>query len=365
MREGQGIFEFKWRVTYYARVSTDEEGQISSITNQVEYFKKMIGGCDNWLFVPGYVDYGISGKNIRKRENFLKMIEDAVLGKFDLIVTKSVSRFARNTVDSIKYTDLLKSKGVYVFFVNDNINTFDGDSEFRLTLMASIAQDEIRKLSESVKFGLGQSIERGVVLGSSNILGYRKEKGKLVVVLDEALIVRDIFDLFVSGKYSYNEVARIINYKYSKKFSGSSIRRIIVNCKYKGFYCGRKSVVVDYKNGKRKVRDVSEWVVYRDYDSVPPIVLESTWDKAWELVVSRKRKIINFMYKDKVYCGIHRKVCSYLVKRYKNKKYGYFVCKDCLRVSDSLIKRICCNRSVLRIIIFKREWGFAFCVKYS
>ena len=157
VKRGVSIYELRLVVCYYARVSTEHELQVTSIVNQIDYFEKYITSISNWKLVDGYVDEGISAKDVRKRENFIRMINDAREGKFNLILTKSVSRFARNTIDSIYYTNLLLDWGIGVLFVNDNINTFNNDSEFRLTLMASIAQDELRKLSEIVKFGLKQS----------------------------------------------------------------------------------------------------------------------------------------------------------------------------------------------------------------
>lgn len=354
LNRGKTIYDLPLRVTYYARVSTDCDTQVSSITNQVVYFDNLIKSCKNWEFVSGYVDEGISGKDVKKRDNFLRMIRDGMNRKFDLILTKSVSRFARNTIDSIKYTDLLKNKGICVFFINDNINTFYGDSEFRLTLMASIAQDEIRKLSESVKFGLKQSIDRGVVLGNDNILGYRKDKGKLVIVENEALIVRDVFDLFITDCYSYSGVARIINKKYDKRFDSTSIKRIVTNYKYKGYYCGRKSTVIDYKSNKRENINSRDWVIYKCYDKVPPIVLEQVWDMANEIVLKRKRNFYKSKYSGKVFCGIHSKEYKYVLKKYKDKRYGYFVCDKCSSVTEDLIEKICGFREVKDIII-KRE----------
>ena len=185
---GRSIYDLNLRVVYYARVSTEVQSQTTSITNQIAYFENYIKNIKAWTKVGSYIDEGISGKDIKNRYSFQRMIIDGLNNKYDLILTKSVSRFARNTIDSIKYTNILLEHDIGVYFINDNINTFASDSEFRLTLMASIAQDEIRKLSESVKFGLHQSIKRGVVLGNNNILGYRKNKGKLKINKKEAII---------------------------------------------------------------------------------------------------------------------------------------------------------------------------------
>lgn len=356
VKRGIHIFDLPLRVCFYARVSTDHELQFTSILNQVDYFKKYIDHIPCWKLVGNYIDEGISGKGVSNRVQFLKMIEDGRNHKFDLVLTKSVSRFARNTIDSIRYTDLLLSYGIGVLFVNDNINTFDGDSEFRLTLMASIAQDELRKLSESVKFGLKQSIQRGVVLGNNNILGYKKEVGTLVVVPEEAKIIQDIFLWFSSGNYTYAEVGRMIFNKYHRHFDSTGIKRILMNYKYKGYYCGRKSEVIDYKNSKRKKIEVKDWVLYRDYEKVPPIVKEEVWDRVHSIIQKRnqaRRKNKLFCnYQDRVFCVVHQRKLDYKVKYYKKKSYGYLICPKCCSLSLLLVDRI------WKIHSFEKMWVF-------
>ena len=166
--------------------------QKNSLKNQIEYFEEMIKNNEAWTYVKGYIDNGISGTNVLKRNNFMKMIEDARNKKFDLIVTKEISRFSRNTLDSIKYTRELLSFGVAVLFINDNINTLLPDSELRLTIMASMAQDEIRRLSERVKFGMNRSIINGTILGNNMLYGYKKDKytGNLIIIPKEAKIIK-------------------------------------------------------------------------------------------------------------------------------------------------------------------------------
>lgn len=343
IKSGKSIYELPLVVCYYARVSTDHELQSTSIVNQVDFFKKYVLNCSNWRLVDGYVDEGISGKEVMKRENFLRMIEDGKDHRFDLILTKSVSRFARNTIDSIQYTNLLLDYGVGVMFLNDNINTFYSDSEFRLTLMASIAQDELRKLSDSVRFGLSQSIRRGVILGNNNLFGYMKCKGRLFIVEEEARIIRDIFSLFLMNCYSYTKLGRVIYEKYGKKLDGTAVKRILMNYKYKGYYCGRKSTVIDYKCGKRKYYDCSKWVIYRDFERVPPIVSEKDWDLVQKMIDKRSKRRYSyqvFRYGGKVFCGIHQKMLICKVKKYKKKRYGYYVCPGCVHLKNELIDKM-------------------------
>ena len=194
LSQGKKLVDLPLRVTFYARVSTDHEEQLNSLENQVMYFENYIKSQVNWIFVPGYIDEGISGTSVKKRDNFVKMINDSKNGVFNLILTKEISRFSRNTVDSIKYTQELLQNNVGVYFLNDNINTFETDSELRLTIMSSIAQDEIRKLSERIRFGYKRSIEKGIVTGNDNFYGYKKNKGKLEIVEEEAELVRLIFN---------------------------------------------------------------------------------------------------------------------------------------------------------------------------
>ena len=345
---GKNIYDLPLRVSYYARVSTEHIEQMTSIVNQIDYFIKYVSGISNWVLVDGYVDEGISGKEAKRRDNFIRMINDSESNKFDLVLTKSVSRFARNTIDSIKYTGLLLERGIGVYFINDNINTFYSDSEFRLTLMASIAQDELRKLSESVRFGLRQSINRGIVLGSSNILGYCKDKGKLVVVEEEAKIVREIFLMFDNSIHNYSEIAREINKRYKVKFNSSSIKRILTNYKYKGYYCGKKSEVIDYKSGKRRVIDSDDWVVYSDSKNVPIIVEEDLWDRVNRVI--RKKNTYIDVYKNKVFCLVHGSVLS-KGKKYSGKYYRYYVCHNCFRISNRLLDRVAGDKIVKRVVV--------------
>ena len=283
----KSIYDIPLRVTYYARVSSESDEQLNSLGNQITYYEDLIKKNRNWAFVPGYIDEGLSGISTRKRENFNRMIEEAAEDKFDLVITKEISRFARNTLDSIQFTRQLLGYGVGVFFQNDNINTLDEDSELRLSIMSSIAQDELRKLSSRVKFGHAQAIKDGVVLGNNRIFGYQKDNGRLVIDEDEAPMVRELFELYATGEYSMKQIEVIFwnkGYRNSRgnRLSHTTMSNMISNPKYKGYYVGNKVKVIDMFTKKQKFLPPEEWVMFKDESGeiVPSIVSEELWEKA-------------------------------------------------------------------------------------
>ena len=288
------IFDLPLRVTFYARVSSESDEQLNSLGNQITYYRDFITKNKNWTYVDGYIDEGLSAATTKNREDFHRMVDDAENGAFDLIVTKEISRFARNTVDSIRYTRKLLDHGVAVFFQNDNINTADTDGELRLTIMSGLAQDELRKLSERVKFGHRQAIKNGVVLGNNRIFGYKKDKGRLVIDEDEAKMVRELFELYSTGKYSMKQIEELFwdrGYRNHKgnKIAHNTISGIISNPKYKGYYVGNKVKVVDMFTKKQRFLPPDEWVMFKDEtgETVPAIVDEDLWDRANEVLQKR------------------------------------------------------------------------------
>ncbi len=332
-KKGKTVYDLDLRVAYYARVSTDKYEQLNSLENQVGYFEEMIREKKNWTFVEGYVDEGLSGTSTDKRDSFNKMIKDATNGRFDLLVTKEVSRFARDTLDSIKNTRKLLSNGVGVYFINDNINTLDPDSELRLTIMTSLAQDEVRKLSERVKFGYQRSIKSGRVLGNNDIWGYEKKDGKLVIVEEEAKMIKRLFELYTTGKYGMSTVSKMLfnegfKNKNGNPLSFTTIANIIRNPKYKGYYCGNKSTIVDYKLKTKIKKDKDDWVIYKDYANVPPIVSEEIWDLANNIYKKRSDKTKDtdraiyqnrYNFSAKIICNEHSRSFHRKVYEYKTK----------------------------------------------
>ena len=288
---GKSIFNIELKVVFYARVSTDTKGQLLSLDNQIKYFEDFIKNNKMWHFSGSYIDEAVSGTSIKNRKNFLKMIEDAKCKKFDLVVTKEISRFSRNTLDSIKYTQILLKHGVGVHFMSDNINTLMPDSELRLTIMSAIAQDEVRRISERVKFGLNESKKSGKMLGSAPF-GYEKKDGILTIKENESKIVERIFNLYIFGlglrnisKTLFKE--NILN-KNKKPFTYSSLKNIISNPKYKGFSCTNKYYSVDFKYGKKLRTPPDEWIVKKD-ENIPCIISESTWNKANEILNEKSK----------------------------------------------------------------------------
>ncbi len=300
MMRTKSIYEIPMRVTFYARVSSEKDEQLNSLDNQISYYRNFIKKNANWEFVEGYIDEGLSGMSTKKRENFHNMISDAKAGLFDLVITKEITRFARNTLDSIQYTRDLLSYGVGVFFQNDNINTLDEDSELRLTIMSGIAQDELRKLSSRIKFGHQEAIKKNVVLGNSRIFGYRKDNKRLVIDEKEAEMVRELFDLYATDQYSMKQIEEIFwNKGYrnnnGKRICHSTMSNTISNPKYKGYYVGNKVKIIDMFTKKQKFLPPEEWVMFKDEtgEIVPAIVSEELWEQANAVLKRRSRDVKN------------------------------------------------------------------------
>ena len=296
----KSIYDIPLRVTYYARVSSESDEQLNSLDNQIAYYEDLIKRNRAWTYVSGYVDEGLSGISTKKRKHFNEMIADAKEGAFDLIITKEISRFARNTLDSLQYTRELLGWGVGVFFQNDNINTLDEDAELRLTIMSSIAQDELRKLSSRVKFGHQQAIKSSVVLGNSRIFGYQKDDKHLVIDESQAPMVRDLFRLYATGEYSMKQLETLFYEQGYRNYNGNKIAHttmsgIISNPKYKGYYVGNKVRIVDMFTKKQKFLPPEEWVMFKDEtgEIVPAIVSEELWDKANEVLARRSEDVKN------------------------------------------------------------------------
>ena len=275
-------------VVFYGRVSTEHEQQISALGNQMEWYANLAERNPNWTVVAQYIDEGITGTQMKKRPSFMQMMDHARQRQFDLIVTRELSRFARNTVDALKATRELKQYGVEVYFVNDGIWTMDGDGEVRLTIMASIAQDESRKTSERVKAGQKISRENGVLYGTGNVLGYDLDKVNKTYTINEeqADTVRRVYELYANG-YGETAVANMLMAEGRKDggdgctWTASKVSRVLRKPVYKGYKAYNQSHVKDYLSHERVYH--SE----RDYSLVkgdfPPIVSEKLWDTCFAI----------------------------------------------------------------------------------
>lgn len=291
------IQDLSMRVVHYDRVSTDKEEQKNSIANQNYFSETVIRENPNWIYAGRYVDDAVTGLSTEKRIGFMQMISDAKQGKFDFIITKEVPRFARNTLDSIEYSRKLLQYGVGIWFVNNNIITISDDSEFLLTIMAGMAQEESRRISSRVKFGHRQSIKRGHVLGANNMYGYIKKDCKLVIDEESAKMVRFIFQKYATGCSSTNKLeAELYSLGYRNKNGGkinaTTIQHILTNPKYKGYYCGGKVTVEDMFTKKQHFIDEEDWILYKDLTGkqVPAIVDEETWNMANTILNKRREK---------------------------------------------------------------------------
>lgn len=282
------------RVAGYARVSTDSDEQFTSFAAQREYYTNMICANPEWEFVDVYTDEGISGLNTKKREGFKDMIDDALAGKIDLIITKSVSRFARNTVDSLKTIRELKKAGCEVYFEKENIYTFDGKGELLLTIMSSLAQEESRSISENITWGQRRSFENGKVhLAYGRFLGYDKgEDGKPAINAEQAVVVELIYRLFLDGKTS-GGICRELESRGipapggGQKWTKTTIDSILTNEKYKGDALLQKTFTTDFLEKTKKVNE-GEVPQYYVEDSHEAIIDPDIWAQVQAEYARRK-----------------------------------------------------------------------------
>ncbi len=292
-------------VVFYGRVSTEHEAQLSALENQMQWYEDIAKRFPNWNVVDRYIDEGITGTQAKKRPAFMKMIEDSKTGKFDLIVTREVCRFARNTVDTLTHTRELRNKNIEVYFVDDNIWTMDGDGELRLTIMATLAQEESRKVSERVKAGQHISREKNVIYGNGNILGYElkrniDESGKwnpeentYIIIPEDAETVRMIYDMYEQGN-GCMKIAKAMLEAHRKNASGlvkwtaGSVSAILKNATYKGYHAYYQSHSNNYLEQKRiKNNDATSYEYKKG--NWEPIISERQWDRVQEI---RKSKYI-------------------------------------------------------------------------
>lgn len=303
----------KKRVAAYARVSTDSDEQFSSYEAQVDFYTNHIQSNPEWEFVEVYTDEGITGTNTKKRDGFNRMIADALSGKIDLILTKSISRFARNTVDTLVAVRQLKEKGVEVYFEKENIYTMDAKGEVMITIMSSLAQEESRSISENITWGKRKSMADGkVYLAYSRFLGYEKgDNGLPQIVEEEAKVIRKIYSLFLEG-YTVRMIADYLTDQGiptpagKARWSVSTIMSILQNEKYKGDALLQKTYTSDFLTKKVK-RNHGEVPQYYIENSHPAIIDPNTFELVQEEIARRRpnRRQLhkNSPFSAKIICG--------------------------------------------------------------
>lgn len=303
----------KRKVAAYARVSTDHEEQQTSYEAQVDYYTNYIRANADWEFVAVYADEGVTGCNTKKRSGFNQMVADALVGKIDLIITKSVSRFARNTVDSLTTIRTLKEHGVEVYFEKESIWTFDGRGELLISIMSSIAQEESRSISENCIWGQRKRFADGKVsVPFGRFLGYDRGKdGNLVVNEKEAVIVRRIYGLFLQGHSPYAIAKKLTAEGIptpggKEKWSGSTVRSILTNEKYKGDALLQKVYTVDFLS-KKKVKNDGQVPQYYVEDNHPAIIEPAVFDKVQIIMAARQpgknRRSCASPFSSRIKCG--------------------------------------------------------------
>ena len=307
----------KIKVAAYCRVSTDMEDQLHSLSTQIKYFTEYISNHEDYELIEVYYDEGITGTSVKKRDGFNRMISDCENGKINLILTKEVSRFARNTVDTLCFTRKLSALGIGVIFMNDGIDTRDKDGELRLTIMASIAQEESRKVSERVKWGIRRKMENGWVYGYKNMLGFRTANGKLEIVPEEAEIVRRIFHSYVYEGKGCHTIANELNAAglftvQGKMWREDGVNRILKNDKYVGDLTQNKHYTVDFLS-KRKVQnngDNPDAPLITITDHHESIISREIWDLAQQQIYERgkmakegRKYSRHYWFSSKVVCG--------------------------------------------------------------
>lgn len=298
----------KKKVAAYARVSTDMEEQITSYEAQVNYYGNYIKQNKEWEFVDIYADEGISATSIKKREGFNRMIADALDGKIDLIITKSISRFARNTVDSLSTIRKLKEKNVEVFFEKENIGTLDGKGELLLSIMSSISQEESRSISLNTAWGIRKQFADGKIrLSTKYFLGYDMVDGKLLINEKQAEVVKFIYKMFVLGNSMY-QIKQELERKHIKtpvgykKWHISTIKSILTNEKYKGDALLQKQYTADFLT-KKKVKNKGEIQQYYVTNNHEAIIEKKTFDAIQIHISKRNGRSGNNAFYNKLVCS--------------------------------------------------------------
>lgn len=291
---GSRMEELPLRVTFYGRVSTDADRQLDSLSHQSAYFERKIRDCPQWTYVPGYLDEGITGTRADKRPAFLRMVRDAKAGLFDLILTKEVSRFARDIVDCVQTVRELLRYGVGVLIEDIRLNTMESDAEFRLSVMAIVAQEESRKTSERVKFGYRQTMRDGKRHGAAPPIGYLFREDNNGYWIDESRrdAVEYVFSEYAKGEkgmrtLSSELAARGVFGSTGQPFHPSTLERMIRNPVYRGFIVNGKTYKPSYREDRKIAKPRKDWLLHFDPARVPPLVSDALWTAANRILDAR------------------------------------------------------------------------------
>ena len=341
----------KIRVAAYVRVSSEVEQSIKSFDNQKKYYLKKINSNDNWEFAGIYSDEGISGMNSLKRKGFLKMLVDAENGNFDLLLTKSISRFARNTLDTLKYVRLLKQYNVGIVFEEENINTLDLKNEMILSILGSVAQQEVVNLSENIKYGIQQKMKEGKPTGFTGCYGYEynAEEQEFVVIPEEAEVIRSIFDMYINGSGVEEIKQKLNNAKIPTKtnneyWRGSIIMKMLKNEKYTGNMILGKYCTINNFEDKKIIKNKGQSNKYLVKNNHEPIISKEKFDKVQEIIKKRYGEHSNHAGSTNRYCFSHHLrcgLCGYSMQRSILKYTGpYYRC-----VANEKIQKNLCNES--------------------
>lgn len=334
------------RVAAYARVSSDKDAMLHSLSSQVSYFSKMIQSHDSWKYVGVYSDEGMTGTKI-KRDGFTRMLQDAKAGKIDIIIAKSLSRFARNTVDCLKTIREMKAINVDIYFEEQNIHTLSSNGEFLISLLAGYAQEESRQCSENTLWRVRKNFAEGKPYGGASMLGYKLEKGKFTVVPEEAAIVRRIFDLYLAGN-GFCKICRKLTDEGIKSYTGkawnkSAIGEVISNVTYTGNLCLQKTFRENHITKKTK-RNKGEKPMYVVDGNHEPIISQEEFDRAQNM---RKAKAVGksggrsgpaYPFTGLIHCG----ECGRLFKHKVTKYYESWCCSQ----YDELGKAYCASKRI-------------------
>ena len=366
----------KLRVAAYCRVSTDEERQLGSFENQIEYFTRLISENKKYELVKVYNDEGISGTSTRNRKGFNEMILDCEAGKIDFVITKSISRFARNTQDSLNYTRRLKDMGIGIYFEKEGINTLESSGELLLTLFSCFAQEESRSISENTAWGIRSKFQQGTPhLNVEILLGYDKDNdGNLIINVEQAAAVRRIYTMFLEG-YPLNRIAKKLNEEGvagvhgEAKWCGNTISRMLQNEKYKGAMLMQKTFTVNYLT-KQHIRNTGQLAQYYIENDHPAIIPPVEWEAVQEEIIRRKEfrekhgiRGISGCGGSPFYSRLFCRRCGARMQRifHKGVSHPYWQCLNCsVKVEDEVLRSAFCdafNRIVINREMYLERWG--------